>query len=315
MRTRTAQLAGRIGALAVLSAVVAGCSEGQAAGPRPTVSGPPPVADVPVRLDVGSLVLPIEPYLFTDRQVARLFRARAVLTASCMQRFGHRWPVPTHTAPDTGTLNPANTAHRYGITDARLAARHGYHAAPGTVSSPTKEKSKGPDPGPEEMLVLTGLHEDGTRAAKDEHGRPVPADGCQGEATKALSGDPQKIGNRELVGTINIGSYRDSQQDPRVIRVFRAWSQCMRQYGYTYTDPTRAPGKAAEFTGPTATGAEIAVARRDVECKRRTNVVGVWSSVDAAYQRRAMKEKVEELAAVERDIRTQVANADRVLGK
>ncbi|MFF7289718.1 hypothetical protein [Streptomyces griseorubiginosus] len=314
MRTRTTQLVGRIGALAVLSAVVAGCAEGQAAEPRPTVSAPPPVADVPVRLDVGSLVLPIEPYLFTDRQVARLFRARAVLTASCMERFGLHWPAPTEPAADTGTLNPANTAHRYGITDARLAARHGYHAAPGTVPSRTEGKSKGPNPGPEEMLVLTGQHEDGTRASKDERGRPVPVDGCQGEATKALSGDPRKIGNRELVGAINIGSYRDSQQDPRVIRVFRAWSQCMRQYGYTYADPTRAPGKAAEFTGPKATEAEIAVARRDVECKRRTNVVGVWSSVDAAYQRRAMEEKVRELAAVRRDIRTQVTNADRVLG-
>lgn len=315
MRTRTTQPAGRIGALVVLSAVVAGCAQSQAAEPRPTVPGPPPVADVPVRLDVGSLVLPIEPYLFTDRQVARLFRARTVLTASCMERFGHRWPVPTEAAPDTGTLNPANTAHRYGITDARLAARDGYHAAPGTVPSRTKEKSKAPNPGPEEMLVLTGLHKDGTRAATDERGRPVPAGGCLGEATKALSGDPQKIGNRELVGTINIGSYRDSQRDPRVIRVFRAWSQCMRKYGYTYADPTRAPGKAEEFTGPTATRAEIVVAGRDVECKRRTNVIGVWSSVDAAYQRRAMKEKVRELAAVKRDIRTQTTNADGVLGK
>ncbi|MFF7047989.1 hypothetical protein ACFY94_06390 [Streptomyces griseorubiginosus] len=231
MRTRTTQLAGRIGALAVLSAVVAGCAEGRAAEPRTRVSGQPPVAYVPVRLDVGSLVLPIDPYLFTDRQVARLFRARAVLTASCMERFGHHRPAPTQAAADTGTLNPANTAHRYGITDARLAARHGYHAAPGTVPSRTKGKSKGPNPGPEEMLVLTGLHEDGSRAAKDGHGRPVPADGCQGEAMKALSGDPEKISNRELVGAINIGGYRDSQQDPRVIRVFRAWSQCMRQYG------------------------------------------------------------------------------------
>ncbi|MEU0414668.1 hypothetical protein ABZ307_43830 [Streptomyces griseorubiginosus] len=313
MRTLTTQLVGPIGALVVLSAVVAGCAEGQPAEPRPKASGPPPVADVPVRLDVGSLVLPIEPYLFTDRQVARLFRARAVLTASCMQRFGHDWPVPAEAAPDTGTLNPANTAHRYGITDPRLAARHGYHAAPGTMPSRTKEKSPGPNPGPEEMLVLTGLDKDGTPAAKDERGRPVPAGGCQGEATAALSGDPQKIGNRELVGTINIGSYRDSQQDPRVIRVFRAWSQCMRQYGYSYADPTRAPGKAAEFTGPTATEAEIAVAGKDVECKRRTNVIGVWSSVDAAYQRRAMKENARELAAIKRDIRTQVTNADGVL--
>ncbi|MFF7137411.1 hypothetical protein ACFZBZ_34375 [Streptomyces sp. NPDC008196] len=315
MRALTTQLAGRIGALVVLSAVVAGCAEGQAVEPRPKTSGLPPVAGVPTRLDVGSLVLPIEPYLFTDRQVGRLFRARAVLTASCMERFDLRWPVPAESAPDTGTLNPANTAHRYGLTDPRLAVRYGYHPAPGTMPSRTKEKSPEPNPGPKELLVLTGLHEDGTRAAQDERGRPVPVGGCQGEATKALSGDPEKIGNRELVGRINIGSYRDSQKDPRVVRVFRAWSHCMRQYGYAYADPTQAPGKGAEFTGLTATRAEIAVAGKDVECKRRTNVIGIWSSVDAAYQRRAMSEKTRELAAIKRDIRTQVTNADRVLGK
>ncbi|GLP64854.1 hypothetical protein TUSST3_14740 [Streptomyces sp. TUS-ST3] len=57
------------------------------------------------------------------------------------------------------------------------------------------------------------------------------------------------------------------------------------------------------------------MAGKDVECKRRTNVIGIWSSVDAAYQQRAMSEKTRELAAIKRDIRTQVTNADRVLGK
>ncbi|MEU9875919.1 hypothetical protein [Streptomyces phaeochromogenes] len=313
MRARTRQRTLRIGAAVALSAALAGCAEGQAAEPRPTASGPPPVTGVPMMLGVGSLVLPIESYLFTDRQVARLFRARAVLTASCMKRFGHRWPVPTETAPDTGTLNPANTAHRYGITDARLAARYGYHPAPGSAPSRSKEKSPGPKPGPEEMLLLTGLRDDGTPAGKDERGRAIPTGGCQGEATAALSGDPEKIGNRELVGTINIGSYSDSQKDPRVVEVFRAWSRCMKRQGHQYADPTQVPGKDPEFTGPKATRAEIALAETDVRCKRGTNVIGVWSSVDAAYQRRAMSAKTRELAAVKRDIRRQVTNADRVL--
>ncbi|MEU1480945.1 hypothetical protein ACFYZ8_26940 [Streptomyces sp. NPDC001668] len=72
------------------------------------------------------------------------------------------------------------------------------------------------------MLVLTGLHEDGAHAAKEVIGRTVPAGGCQAEATAALSGAPRRIGDRELVGAINIGSCRDAQQVPRVVRVFRA---------------------------------------------------------------------------------------------
>jgi hypothetical protein len=267
-------------------------------------------------LGVDSLVLPIEPYLFTDRQVGRLFRAKAILTESCMRRFGQSWPAPTGPIPETGTLNPANTAHRYGITDAAKAARYGYHPVPGTMPPQVKKKkAPGPPPAPETVLVLSGLNEDGTPAGADSRGRRLPAGGCQGEATTALSGDPQKLGNRELVGEINIGSYRDSQRDPRVVAVFRAWSQCMRRQNsdYTYADPTRAPGKDPKFNSPTAHPAELALASADVACKRRTNVVGVWSSVDAAYQQRAMADQQRELAAVKKDIRTQLANAERVL--
>ncbi|MER7378003.1 hypothetical protein [Streptomyces lanatus] len=267
-------------------------------------------------LDVSSLVLPIEPYLFTDRQVGRLFRAKAVLTESCMRRFGHSWPAPTGPIPETGTLNPANTAHRYGITDPAKAARYGYHPVPG--SAPPQVRSKPtPQPGlgPEAMLVLRGLNQDGTPSVADSRGRRLPAGGCQGEAAKALSGDPQRLGNRELVAAINIGSYRASQRDPRVVAVFRAWSRCMKRQNndYTYADPTQAPGKDPKFNGPTAGRAELALASTDVACKRETNVIGVWSSVDAAYQRREMAAKQQELAAVKKDIRTQLANADHAL--
>ncbi|MET7683273.1 hypothetical protein [Streptomyces sp. NPDC005423] len=313
MGTPTRKAARRTGIALALVAAVSACAQGHDVGAGPSGSALPPVHVVREMLGTGSLVLPIEPYLFTDRQVGRLFRARAVLTASCMRRFGHSWPAPTATAPATGTLNPANTAHRYGITDAGTAARYGYHPAPGTTSGQSGAKNPERRPEPAELRVLTGLTADGTPAATDERGRPLPAGGCEGEATAALSGDPQKIGNRELVSTINIGSYRDSQRDPRVVSVFRKWSRCMRRHGYRYSDPTQTPGKNAEFTGPTVTRAETALAGADVACKRETNVVGVWSSVDAAYQRRAMDTKRRELAAVKRDMRRQLTNADRVL--
>lgn len=315
----------RLGAAIILLAVTAGCAQGQAAestptpapSGTPTASGPLPVVAVPKMLDVSSLVLPVEPYLFTDRQVGRLFRAKAVLTESCMRRFGHSWPAPTGPIPETGTLNPANTAHRYGITDAAKAARYGYHPVPGSVPPQVKDKPTGPQPGREAMLVLRGLNQDGTPAGADSRGRRLPAGGCQGEATKALSGDPQKLGNRELVGAVNIGSYRDSQRDPRVVAVFRAWSRCMERHNndYTYADPTRAPGKDPKFNGPTAGPAELTLASTDVACKRETNVIGVWSSVDAAYQRRAIAAKQRELAAVKKDMRTQLANADQALAE
>ncbi|MDX2543513.1 hypothetical protein ACOT81_41940 [Streptomyces sp. WI04-05B] len=325
MSARTTHRTRRLVTAVILLAVTAGCARGQATESRsaptpsgvPTASGPLPVNAVPRMLDVGSLVLPVEPYLFTDRQVGRLFRAKAVLTESCMRRFGHSWPAPTGPIPSTGTLNPANTAHRYGITDAAEAARYGYHPVPGSVPPQVRNKPTRAQPPPEAMLVLRGSYQDGTPADTDSHGRRLPAGGCQSEAARALSGDPQKLGNGELVGAVNIGSYRDSQRDPRVVAVFRAWSRCMERQNsdYTYADPTRTPGDAPEFNGPTAGRAERALASTDVACKRETNVIGVWSTVDAAYQRRAMAEKRRELAAVRKDMRTQLANADQALAE
>ncbi len=303
----------RLGIVLALLAATAGCA--QEGGPDEAAvarSGPPPVSAVPAMLSVKSLVLPVEPYLFTDRQVAELFRARSLLTASCMERHGHPWPGPGAPAPDTGTLNPANTAHRYGLTDADAASRRGYHPAPGT-EQPAAPKPSDRQPSPAELLLLTGLEADGTPARTDERGRRIPVGGCQGEATAALSGDPQKIGNGELVRDINLGSYERSRGDARVVKVFRAWSACMKRYGYDYAVPTRAPGKDPAFAGPSASAAEIALAGKDIACKRETNVVGVWSTVDAAYQRREIAAKPDELATVKKDIHRQVTTADRVL--
>lgn len=117
--------------LVALVATAIGCAPGQEPQDDGKPAGPPSVGRIHRLLAVDSLVLPIERYLFTDRQVGRVLRARAVLTASCMRRYGHTWPVPA-SAAETGTLNPANTAHRYGLTDPVAAARYGYHPAPGS---------------------------------------------------------------------------------------------------------------------------------------------------------------------------------------
>ncbi|WP_329013005.1 hypothetical protein [Streptomyces sp. NBC_00690] len=300
--------------LVALVATAIGCAPGQEPQDDGKPAGPPSVGRIHRLLAVDSLVLPIERYLFTDRQVGRVLRARAVLTASCMRRYGHTWPVPA-SAAETGTLNPANTAHRYGLTDPVAAARYGYHPAPGSPLGRTRKKGPPAPVPPSEavMVVATGADRDGSPMHKDRSGRAIPRGGCLGEATAALSGDPDKIGNRELVGAINIGSHQQSQRDSRVVAVFRAWSLCMQRHGHRYADPTEAPGASPQYKAKNPSRGEIALARTDVACKRETNVVGVWSAVDAAYQRRAIEQHRTELDRVVHDIDTQVTRADRVL--
>lgn len=287
--------------------------QGSAAGQEP----PPVITRTPVLLGVRSLVLPIEPYLFTNRQMAGILRARQALVVPCMRRFGIDWPVSGST-PDAGTgtaagmKNAANMSRRYGITDPADAARYGYHLAPDARQLTTKDSSARP-PNADTLAVLTGRTAEGAPAPARHHGRAIPEGGCQGQATARISGAPHRLGNDQLASEINVVSYQRSTTDPRVTSVFRAWSACMRERGYSYAAPTEAPGKDPRFTGPEPTRAEIALARADVACKRDTNVIGVWFTVDAAYQRQMMASKSGELARVKNAIRTQTATADRLL--
>ncbi|MEU9166335.1 hypothetical protein AB0D34_00730 [Streptomyces sp. NPDC048420] len=306
-------------ALGVLAALVAitGCSDG-AAPERPRAAAPTTTRQgTPVILDVKSLVLPIEPYLFTTRQTTGILRARQALVVPCMRQFGFAWPASGAEQSDSagtapGMRNAANMARRYGITDPALAARHGYHFAP-DARQRTPDDSSASRPNADALAVLTGRTGDGAPAPARYHGRAVPEGGCQGQATARLTGDPQRLGNDQLANEINVVSYQKSQADPRVKSVFRAWSACMRDRGYSYAAPTHAPGKDPRFTGPAPTRQEIALAKADVACKRQTNVIGVWFTVDAAYQRQMMASKSRELAQAKSAIRTQTANADRVL--
>ncbi|WP_246091228.1 hypothetical protein [Streptomyces griseorubiginosus] len=274
------------------------------------------MAGVPVILGVKSLVLPIEPYLVTDRQMSTILRARQKLVVPCMRRFGFAWPDPDPGTGDSagmppGMKNGANMDRRYGITDPALAARHGYHFAPDAGQRTTREPPA-TRPDADALAVLTGRTGDGTPAPSRYHGLAVPEGGCQGQATARLTGG-RPLGNDPLAGEINIVSYQKSRADPRVKAVFRAWSACMRKRGYSYAAPTDAPGKDPRFTGPTPTRQETALAEADVACKRQTNVIGVWFTVDTAYQRRMMASKGPELAHAKDAVRIQTANAARVL--
>jgi hypothetical protein len=53
----------------------------------------------------------------------------------------------------------------------------------------------------------------------------------------------------------------------------------------------------------------VAAATRDVACKRRVNLVGVWAAVETAYQKRLIEENAETLAlyAKQRDARFRLA--------
>jgi hypothetical protein len=156
-------------------------------------------------------------------------------------------------------------------------------------------------------VFLTGVDTAGTPLTS-HRGRPLPQGGCLGEAERLLEArGPQGPGTdpEGIVARIKADSFERSMADPRVKKVFSAWSACMDSRGFRMSTPLDEV--------PTANAAapsrrEIAQARADVACKARTNLVGVWFAVESAYQRALIAEHVEQLdqvtAARARTLRT-----------
>jgi hypothetical protein len=112
----------------------------------------------------------------------------------------------------------------------------------------------------------------------------VPEKGCLGEADRTLDASAPPSADPQLGQTLQFRSFDAARRSGEVRSVLRAWSACMAESGYDYADPTEAAGDP-RFS--THTGAlEIEVAATDVRCKARTNLVGVWFTVEAAIQSR-----------------------------
>jgi hypothetical protein len=266
LRRQRACLAGLIVAALALSGCASRATGSDGAGPAP--------ADpVPVLLDSVGLRLPVQDYLLTDAQATLVSRGRALLVQRCMRRFGFNYAAP-ETAP--GRYGPRSlTDRRYGITDAALAARYGYRL--GDRDPALRKRPPAHALGPDAQTVLTG------EGQSRIHGLAVPDGGCIGEADRRLArlappGADPRLGNR-----LQLESFQVSKRDERVQDAFRAWSACMRRAGYDYASPLTVAGDP-QFVGSRPGQHEIAVARADVRCKASTNVIGIWFTVESAYQ-------------------------------
>ncbi|MFB6615932.1 hypothetical protein ACFCV9_17245 [Streptomyces sp. NPDC056367] len=76
----------------------------------------------------------------------------------------------------------------------------------------------------------------------------------------------------------------------------KGWSDCMAKGGYggvgTPYEVIEKLGLHNDESGPKA----VAVATKDVACKREVNLVGIWAAAERAYQERLVDEHAETLA-------------------
>jgi len=245
-------------------------------------------------------MLPIESYMFSAKQTNFIDKAFSDVTRQCMARFD--LPYDSQHPP---AINVRLLDRRYGVTDARSAARYGYHLPPDSpqaVAQAQSERHRSSPLGPDELRVLSGLRSGvpvsrpSSQRAGSYRGVPIPEGGCFGEARRAL--DENGPGEDfTLVHQLNVESFNQSATAPSVRAAVGQWSRCMSATGYSHSDPLAA---LAAFDIGTAAPSqqELRTAEADVRCKSRTHLVAAWTAAEVAIQNESIRVNHAELTLI-----------------
>lgn len=288
-----------VGIAGVVSVLIAGCS---AQHPE-TTRAPAVSAKTPVLLASVGLRLPVERYLFSDAEENTLQRAAETLVESCMRNYGFDYVSGGTSGHAIGPRSLMD--RRYGLTDEKMARADGYHL--GDRDPRTHPVQPAQPPKGEARTVLMG---DGHPVTVN--GKSLPEYGCSGAARARISGSVRTpVGDSEAAQDLNNRSFMATRASPRVVGVFRQWSDCMKGKGFSYPDPLTAMSDP-RFQGEKATPLEIRVATADVGCKRQANLVGVWFSVETAFQKSLIAKEQPALKAALQVKKAQLAAASAV---
>ncbi|MGW2542911.1 hypothetical protein ACWC5I_19085 [Kitasatospora sp. NPDC001574] len=302
---------GRLLAPVLIALAVGGCSADQAA-PPPAPASPPAVVATPTPgpSQVAELRLPIADYMLTPQQAAELKWLNTKKVAICMKQYGFDLPMtpgPVVSASDSLLFR------RYGLTDPASVSIWGYHLPKRDTATPRATLS------PAENALLLGRDATG-KPLTSSNGQAVPAGGCQGKVNTDLQslqpgGQGSGSGASQLAAQTKAESFSRSMTDPRVKEVFAHWSECMRADGFSAPNPVEAGGDLPSVKQPEPDAAEIRMAQTDVECKARTNLVGIWFAVEADYQTAAIAQQPQAFAALKAERDAQAAQlAQQIAG-
>ncbi|RQX12212.1 hypothetical protein DDE19_29010 [Micromonospora ureilytica] len=270
------------------------------------------VSAIPVLDSVRGLALPAETYRPTAAERNIIADAVNLKTAECMTSFG--FPQARRTAH----LPAPNQVDRlYGISDLTTAQRYGYHLPESTTGTGGKPRADA-TLSPAQRLVMTGTAAGARTSPDGSPGRyqekSIPVGGCAGEARRQTIG-VDEIDSTRVADAITVGMWEKSKTDPRVVAVIGAWSDCMRQSGYQYDSPLDAGVDHPEWLrAKTPSSAEIRAAVADVGCKQRTNLIGVWFTVESAYENAAIQLHLEQLSQIRKQWEEAAAKAAQILG-
>ncbi|MFI1753595.1 hypothetical protein [Streptomyces sp. NPDC020571] len=279
-----------------LSALLLGCTQARP-GPTPRT----PVA-TPTPSGMAQLRLPINRYVQTAEEEATSEYLTYRVEQTCMRGFGFRYlpHLSTDYISRAVAVRREYESRRYGISDRAIAAERGYHLSPASAGGRMPQNINTLSTA--ERAALSGRTGDGSGPAPSVRGRPVPSGGCAGQAARTVQGDSASNEARQghdLVVRLRHELFLESRTDPRVTAVDREWSACMSEKGFRYRDPDAAIGDSRwNLQSDAPSRGEIAVARADIACKLRTNLLGVNFAVEAEYQNAAVSDHAEELSTL-----------------
>jgi hypothetical protein len=126
------------------------------------------------------------------------------------------------------------------------------------------------------------------------NGTAIPKGGCTGQAGRDFSGGEALDMQQQLVTRLDDQGFHDSESDPQVSAVERAWSQCMKRGGYSFATPFDAMASCASASAPSA--AEISQAKADVACKQQTKLIAAWVAVETRIENQLIASNRQTLA-------------------
>lgn len=279
-----------LAAAAVCTVAVIGTSSDQEGRKDPTVPGSaakqPQAPQTPAEDpdNPATWQLPIAAYMPTTAQTRMAAGLRDDLIDACMKDAGFAQWAPAPDLPSIG--GKTLTDWRYGIHDAALAAKNGYHPAPAEQRAYDAAMAEG---------------------AVDESGAD---EGQVRQCAQQASGDVPTVQTADLVAEIDGDAYRAAMADPAVVAAFTKWSSCMKDKGYSYTKPMDA-NDDPQFSDPSRiTAAEIATATADVACRDEYKVEKTWFDAEVVLQGAAIKKNQAALDKIKDTTQTSIAQAN-----
>ncbi|MFC0552294.1 hypothetical protein ACFFHJ_15505 [Planotetraspora thailandica] len=272
--------------------------------------------EIPTPRTAADLGLPLDAYDLTAAEHKVVDKARFMMLADCTRTFGIELEAPPPSAD--GPERPKNADLLAWLEDWQVE-KYGYAGPPPRLTEDFTSYSVSDA----QWVVLEGRR-------RTLRGKAIPPGGCRGSAEalldqgtlSLLGGKAATLREKEEVFSQLAGDAAQSAYDDLRRRdADRAWRDCMVEAGFFYPNIEAAAGDSRwastpaddQIVKPRGTGAEIATATADAECRKDTNYYGVRQAAYRDSQQRIIAQNRAELDRIKIINQAELKNARKFL--